>query len=245
MTVCEQDYRLLHSGEIDMEDERLYYNEADELIYDEKDLLRLDPDYTVSDMIAEAKKANSNWFYIKKIFTDPATGELYHGITILDEPICKPIDEYQETGRFSQVRPKGFDDKLAHKVLVDLQDNGLKFDEDRMIMVVTIDEDGYYHYEIFEGHHRQYNYDTENVSHMVATGIMIDEVVIAEHYGDVEDFIWILKTKLNRDPSACGATPVEDYVTLIQRSILKSVSKKTATTLSDLTDIQKDKINDT
>ena len=199
MTVCEQDYSLLCSGEIDMKDEGLYYHEFDDEIYDEKNLLRLKDGYTVLDMIKESKKANSNWFYINKIFTDPTTGKLYHGITIIEDPICKPVEEYREVGRFSQVRPKGFDSKLAHRVLVDLQENGFKFDEDRMIVVVTIGEDGYYHYEIFEGHHRQYNYDTENVSHMVATGIMIDEVVIAEHYGDVEDFIWILKTKLNRD----------------------------------------------
>ena len=146
MTVCEQDYRLLHSGEIDMKDEVLYYNESDEVILDEKNLLRLKDGYTVLDMIAESKKANSNWFYINKIFTDPATGKLYHGITIIDTPICKPVDEYLEAGRFSQVRPKGFDSKLAHRVLVDLQENGFKFDEDRMIVVVTLDEDDHYHY---------------------------------------------------------------------------------------------------
>ena len=244
MTVCEQDYSLLCSGEIDMKDEGLYYHEFDDEIYDEKNLLRLKDGYTVLDMIAESKKANSNWFYINKIFTDPTTGKLYHGITIIEDPICKPVEEYREVGRFSQVRPKGFDSKLAHRVLVDLQENGFKFDEDRMIVVVTIGEDGYYHYEIFEGHHRQHNYDKENVSHMVATGIMIDEDVIAEHYGDVESFILKLKAKLNRDPSACGATSVEDFVTLIQDDILKGVSKKTAPTLSDLTEAQKDKIDD-
>ena len=244
MTVCEQDYSLLCSGEIDMKDEGLYYHEFDDEIYDEKNLLRLKDGYTVLDMIKESKKANSNWFYINKIFTDPTTGKLYHGITIIEDPICKPVEEYREVGRFSQVRPKGFDSKLAHRVLVDLQENGFKFDEDRMIVVVTIGEDGYYHYEIFEGHHRQHNYDKENVSHMVATGIMIDEDVIAEHYGDVESFILKLKAKLNRDPSACGATSVEDFVTLIQDDILKGVSKKTAPTLSDLTEAQKDKIDD-
>ena len=107
MTVCEQDYRLLHSGEIDMKDEVLYYNESDEVIWDEKNLLRLKDGYTVLDMIVESKKANSNWFYINKIFTDPATGKLYHGITIIDTPICKPVDEYLEAKSLFSVSTSG------------------------------------------------------------------------------------------------------------------------------------------